>query len=109
MVFSTLRPRTMRALFAGAPFDQISHSVGMIFTPLYLGTLGQDQPLDRLPARLRSLREVVAPREEVGVVELMARTGLSVPECMAGVHELVELGWLEQASEVAWRLPAGRR
>lgn len=76
---------------------------------LELPLWGRDQPLDRLPARLRSLREVVAPREEVGVAELMARTGLSVPECLAGVDELVELGWLEQAGEVAWRLPDGRR
>lgn len=76
---------------------------------LELPLWGRDQPLDRLPPRLRSLREVVAPREEVGVADLMARTGLSVPECLAGVDELVELGWLEPAGEVAWRLPDGRR
>lgn len=37
---STLRQRTFLALFGGALFDQISHSVGTIFTPLYLGALG---------------------------------------------------------------------
>src|SRR6476619_4839475 len=35
-----LRQRTFLALFSGAVFDQISHSIGAIFTPLYLGTLG---------------------------------------------------------------------
>jgi hypothetical protein len=37
---SMLRQRTFQALFTGAVFDQISHSVGVIFTPLYLGALG---------------------------------------------------------------------
>ncbi len=76
---------------------------------LELPLWGEDQPLDRLPARLRALREVVAPREEVNVNDLMSRTGLSVPECLAGVDELVELGWLEQAGEVGWRLPVRKR
>jgi MFS family permease len=40
MIVSMLRQRTPRALFSGAVFDQISHSVGLIFTPIYLGTLG---------------------------------------------------------------------
>ena len=70
---------------------------------------GIDQPLDRLSAPLRALREVLAPREEVNVNDLMSRTGLSVPECLAGVDELVELGWLEEAGEACWRLPSGRR
>ncbi|RIK43525.1 MAG: hypothetical protein DCC58_09455 [Chloroflexi bacterium] len=35
-----LRQRTFRALFGGAAFDQISHSVAALFTPLYLGMLG---------------------------------------------------------------------
>ena len=70
---------------------------------------GKVKPLDRLPAPLRLLREAVAPREEVGLAALMARTGLSVPECMAGVGELVELGWLEEAGEAGWRLPLARR
>lgn len=70
---------------------------------------GQDQPLDRLPEQLRLLREVVAPKEEVNVNDLISRTGLSVPECLAGVDELVELGWLEEAGEAGWRLPLRRR
>ncbi len=76
---------------------------------LELPLWGADQPLDRLPAQLRALREVVVPREEVTVNDLMSRTGLSVPECLAGVDELVELGWLEQAGEVGWRLPVRKR
>ncbi|MGV8847713.1 DNA-processing protein DprA, partial [Tessaracoccus sp.] len=36
---------------------------------------GENQPLDKLPERLRALREVVAPREEVTVNDLVARTG----------------------------------
>lgn len=70
---------------------------------------GEDRPLDRLPAQLRILREVVAPKEEVNVTDLLIRTGLSVPECLAGVDELVELGWLEEVGEAGWRLPAGKR
>jgi DHA1 family tetracycline resistance protein-like MFS transporter len=35
-----LRQRTFLALFSGAVFDQISHSIGALFTPLYLGRLG---------------------------------------------------------------------
>ncbi len=70
---------------------------------------GVDQPLDRLPAQLRALREVVAPKEEVNVNDLMSRTGLSVPECLASVDELVELGWLEEAGEAGWRLPTCKR
>lgn len=69
---------------------------------------GGDKPLDLLPVQLRTLREVVAPREEVGVAELMSRTGLSVPECLASLGELVELGWLEEAGESGWRLPSRR-
>lgn len=45
MIVSTLRQRTFRALFSGAVFDQISHSVGVIFTPLYLGALGASPAL----------------------------------------------------------------
>ncbi len=70
---------------------------------------GAERPLDLLPARLRGLREVVAPREEVTVNDLMSRTGLSVPECLASVDELVELGWLEGVGEASWRLPTGKR
>ncbi len=76
---------------------------------LELPLWGADHPLDRLPVRLRALREVVAPKEEVNVNDLMSRTGLSVPECLAAVDELVELGWLEQAGDVAWRLPIRKR
>lgn len=70
---------------------------------------GDDQPLDRLSERLRSVREVVAPREEVHVNDLIARTGLSVPQCLASVEELVDLGWLEPAGDATWRLPGQRR
>ncbi|RMB60286.1 DNA-processing protein DprA [Tessaracoccus antarcticus] len=76
---------------------------------LELPLQGEDRPLDRLPERLRVLREAVAPKEEVNVSDFMTRTGLSVPECLAGVDELVELGWLEQAGEAGWRLPGRRR
>lgn len=54
---------------------------------------------------VENLREVVAPGEEPNVNDLIARTGLSVPQCLAGVEELVDMGWLEQTSELAWRLP----
>ncbi len=70
---------------------------------------GEDRPLDRLSPRLRVLREAVAPKEEVNVNDLMSRTGLSVPDCLASVDELVEMGWLEEAGETGWRLPTSRR
>ena len=70
---------------------------------------GADQPLDRLPERLRALREVVAPREEVTVNDLMGRTGWSVPRCLAAAEELMEMGWLEPVGETAWRLPVRKR
>lgn len=76
---------------------------------LELPLRGHDQPLDRLPVRLRSVREVVAPGEEAHVNDVVARTGLSVPECLASLEELVELGWLEQAGDGTWRLPGRRR
>lgn len=70
---------------------------------------GKAKPLDRLVPHLRMLREAVAPKEEVGLAELLTRTGLTVPQCMAGVAELVELGWLEQVGETGWRLPVRQR
>lgn len=76
---------------------------------LEIALRGKEKPLDRLAPHLRMLREAVAPREDVGLAELLARTGLTVPECMAGVSELVELGWLEAAGETGWRLPVRRR
>ncbi len=88
MVVSTLRPRTMRALFAGAVFDQISHSVGVIFTPLYLGALGAGpalvgvvigvttfaNPLIILSAG--SLVEQVPPRRLIVATRVMVATAL---------------------------------
>ncbi|MDO5737270.1 MAG: DNA-processing protein DprA [Propionibacteriaceae bacterium] len=76
---------------------------------LELPLWGESTPLDRLPERLRCVREVVAPREEINVNDLIERTGLSVPECLVAVDELVELGWLEQAGEIGWRLPLRKR
>lgn len=76
---------------------------------LEISVRGGDQPLDRLATPLRALREVLVPKEEVNVNDLMSRTGLSVPECLAGVDELVELGWLEEAGDACWRLPSGNR
>lgn len=89
--------------------DDVVELLAPLQPELELSMRGRDQPLDRLPERLRGLREVVAPREEVTVNDLVARTGLSVPECLAGAAELVELGWLEEAGEAAWRLPFGKR
>lgn len=69
---------------------------------------GEDTSLDALSPDLRQLREAVVPREEVGAAELSARTGLSIAACLAGVDELVELGWLEERSPQRWALPSRR-
>ncbi len=86
--------------------------VGELLSPLQpeleIPLRGAEQPLDRLPTALRTLREVVAPREEVNVNDLVSRTGLSVRDALAGMDELVELGWLEEAGEAGWRLPTGK-
>lgn len=67
---------------------------------------GPDSSFDKLAPELRQLREAFRPREELGVSELSARTGLAVVDCLAGVDELVEGGWLEEvAGSPAWRLP----
>ena len=88
---------------------EVSELLAPLQPELELPLRGQDQPLDRLPSQLRTLREVVAPKEEVNVNDLVARTGLSVPQCLASVDELVELGWLEESGETAWRLPTRKR
>lgn len=69
---------------------------------------GEDTRLDALTSACRQLREAFRPREEVGVAELSARTGLSIAECLAGVDELVELGWLEERGPQQWGLPTRR-
>lgn len=66
---------------------------------------GEDQPLDRLSPELRSIREAFRPREALGVGDISQLTGQSIPDCLAGVDELVELGWLEESGPQAWRLP----
>ncbi|MCC2593233.1 DNA-processing protein DprA [Tessaracoccus sp. OS52] len=66
---------------------------------------GEDTSFDRLAPELKLLREALSPREAVGVAELCARTGLGVSDALAGVDELVEGGWLEEAGPQAWRLP----
>lgn len=69
---------------------------------------GPDTRLDLLSEECRAVREAVAPREDVGVAVLSARTGLAVVECLAAVDELVEGGWLEERTAGRWSLPARR-
>lgn len=66
---------------------------------------GEDTSFDRLAPELQQLREAFRPREELGVAALSTRTGLGVVDCLAGVDELVEKGWLEEAEAQVWRLP----
>ncbi len=65
---------------------------------------GADRPIDRLPERLRLVREAVPARGAVGAGELAVTTGLTVPQVLAAASELVEFGWLDEVPE-GWRLP----
>ncbi len=92
-----------------AAVSDVNELLSPLQPELEVSLRGEDQPLDRLPSRLRAVREAVSAKEEVNVNDLMSRTGLSVPECLAVVDELVELGWLEEAGELGWRLPVRKR
>lgn len=70
---------------------------------------GDDTSFDALSDGCRSVREAIAVREEVTVVDLVRRTGLVVPEVLAAVDELTERGWLEERPGPVWALPTGRR
>ncbi|HUG13498.1 MAG TPA: MFS transporter [Thermomicrobiales bacterium] len=88
MIVATLRQRTPRALFTGAVFDQISHSVGLIFTPLYLGALGAGPALVGLVIGVTtfanpliilsagSLIERVSPRRLIVMTRVMVAAAL---------------------------------
>ena len=60
-----------------------------------LPLIGAATNFDRLSGDCRSVREAMHPRESVGVAEVSARTGLSVPRCLSALDELSELGWVE--------------
>ncbi len=86
----------------------VARSIGPLQPELELDLRGEELPLDRLRQELRQLREAVGSGETLGVAEFSARTGLSIPACMAGASELAETGWLEEVQPLRWALP-GRR
>lgn len=57
---------------------------------------GERRPIDALPAELRELREAIQVREEVTPAQLSQRTGQPRVAVLAGISELVEMGWLEE-------------
>lgn len=71
-------------------------------------TRGDPQPIDRLRAELREVREAIGAQEEVTMAELSARTGQAVMDLLGNIWELLDLGWVEEADNGAVRLP-GRR
>jgi MFS family permease len=95
VIASPLRQRTFRALFSGTIFDQVSHSVGVIFTPLYLGALGAGPALVGLVIGLTtfanpliilaagSLIERVPPRQLIVATRVMVALAL----LLAGVAQ----------------------
>lgn len=91
------------ALVTGAA--DVARALGPLQPELELNLRGEDAPLDKLRPELRQLREVVASGESLGVGDFSARTGLSVPACMAGAAELAESGWLEEVEPQRWALP----
>lgn len=85
--------------------SDVQRLLGPLQPELELDLRGQDVPLDRLSPQLRAIREVVGAREALTVAELSARTGLSIPACLAGAAELAESGWLEELEGQQWALP----
>lgn len=83
----------------------IQRLMGPLQPELELDLRGDDVPLDRLPPRLRAIREVVGARETLTVADISARTGLSIPACIAGAAQLAEAGWLEELAGQQWALP----
>lgn len=69
---------------------------------------GEETSFDRLSPPCRAVREAIGVREDVGVAELSARTGMSVPAVLAAADELVEGGWLEERGGGTWGLPTRR-
>ena len=49
---------------------------------------GEETSFDRLSPPCRAVREAIGVREDVGVAELSARTGMSVPAVLAAADEL---------------------
>ena len=83
----------------------MGRALGPLQPELELELRGEDAPLDKLRPELRQLREVVASGESLSVGDFSARTGLGVPDCMAGAAELAESGWLEEVEPQRWALP----
>ncbi|GAA4892660.1 DNA-processing protein DprA [Tessaracoccus lubricantis] len=79
-----------------------------------LGTVGEpsgrgkDRPIDQLPLPLMEIREAVGAREQLSAAQLSARTGQSMMDALAHAAELVESGWLEEASGL-FSLPGRQR
>lgn len=86
-------------------FADVAQLVGSLQPELEIPLRGEDNPLDKLAPGPRSVREAVGARETLGLAELSARTGLSIPVCMAATAELTESGWLEEVDFQQWALP----
>lgn len=97
---------SMASLVTG--FADVERLLGPLQPELELSPRGEDSPLDRLAPNLRTIREAIAARETVGLAELSARTGLSIPVCMVSASELSESGWLEEVEFQQWALPRRR-
>ncbi len=90
-----------------ASAEQMISLVAPLGTQPELPLRGQDRPIDSLPAQLRLVRESMPSKAAMNLTDLVAATGLSVPDVLAATAELMELGWLEESAQ-GWQLPARR-
>lgn len=60
--------------------------------------------LDGLEPRLRQVREALRARGGTQVDEVVARTGLGVPECLSRLGELEDWGWVTLFPDGSWGL-----
>lgn len=68
---------------------------------------GPERPIDQLPLPLLEIREAVGSKEQVSAAQLSARTGQPMIDALANAAELVEAGWLDEASGL-FSLPSRR-
>lgn len=68
---------------------------------------GEHRVTDGLDPTLLRLFEVIPGRGSLPVAELALRAGCSLPACLAGLEELVQLHLVTQDQHGAWRLAPG--
>lgn len=85
-----------------------SDDVSALLAPMGRGPLlptgGVDRPLDHLDPHLLAVREAMPGRGSLTASELALRCGQSVPEVVAALVELDQLGLVRRDEDGSWRL-----